>query len=142
MSFQKLALTALIFILQELYCTERIMANKKFSTIHGTVEVLYYKIGTMHSDSCFFYFLLLKKTYVALQKVLLTCTIITLYKICEIFYFCFIPSQTKLMPVPTHVFLFFSFFIVFCFSNYCIVFRLFIYLSCFVFFLYLVLTSN
>ena len=133
MSFQKLALTALIFILQELYCTERIMANKKFSTIHGTVEVLYYKIGTMHSDSCFFLLFIIEKTYVALQKVLLTCTIITLYKICEIFYFCFIPSQTKLMPVPTHVFFVFLLFYCFLFFQllYCFSFIYLSFLFCF-----------
>jgi hypothetical protein len=75
----------------------------------------------------FFFFFIIEKTYVALQKVLLICTIITLYKIYTIFYFCFIPSQTKLMPVPTHVlFSFFpliwSVFLAFSFSSFLLFF--------------------
>jgi hypothetical protein len=40
-----------------------------FSIIRGTVGVLYYKIGTIHS-ALFFFFFIIEKTYVALQKVL------------------------------------------------------------------------
>jgi hypothetical protein len=43
-----------------------------FSTIHGTVGVLYYKIGTIHSALSFSSFFNIENTNVALQKELLT----------------------------------------------------------------------
>jgi hypothetical protein len=39
-----------------------------FSTIHGTVGVLYYKIGTIHSALSFSSFFNIENTNVALQK--------------------------------------------------------------------------
>ena len=66
-----------------------------FSIIRGTVGVLYYKIGTIHS-ALFFFFFIIEKTYVALQKVLLPCTIITLYKIYKMLYFSYsFPNETN-----------------------------------------------
>jgi hypothetical protein len=66
-----------------------------------------------------FFFNIEKKTYVALQKVLLSCTLIALYKIYKIFYF--------------------SFFFNYYYYNVYSFFHLFIYLS---FFLFLVLSSS
>ena len=104
--------------------------------------------------------LVIEKTYVALHKVLLTCTIITLYKIYikySIFFYSF-PYETNACsdlrfcfpPLNLVSFLSFLFYFVFIFFPQllllqCLIFLFFlsfIYLSFLFFFLFLVLTSS
>ena len=123
-----------------------------FSIIRGTVGVLYYKIGTIHS-ALFFFFFIIEKTYVALQKVLLPCTIITLYKIYKMLYFSYsFPNETNTCSDPCF-FVFslkfdqfsqlfsFSFFNYYYYNVYSL-FHLFIYLSFFLFWFYLVVNQK